>query len=214
MTNTPGTDTAAAVDAALDELLDQLDLQHNGDGADTFRGKGSGFDEFGLYGGHVLAQAVVAAQRTVEEGRLMNSVHAVFLRGGDGMAEVDYTVDRVRDGRAFCSRRAQAHQFDRLIFELMATFHVPETGKVDIECPLPDDAPPPESLPTYQECIAEVGPIFGEQWSYMTRPWNTGWPTRRGHRRGPRHAAASTTGSGPPGDCPTIRPSTKRSSRT
>ena len=175
MTDTPGTDTpatndTAAVKAALDELLDLLDLQHNGDRADTFRGKGSGFDEFGLYGGHVLAQAVVAAQRTVDAGRLMNSVHAVFLRGGDGMADVEYTVDRVRDGRAFCSRRVQAHQFDRLIFELMATFHVPETGKVDIECPVPDDAPPPESLPTFQECIAEVGPIFGEQWSYMTRP--------------------------------------------
>lgn len=163
-------DTDAAVDAALDELLDLLDLQHNGENTDNFRGKGSGFDEFGLYGGHVLAQAVVAAQRTVEEGRLMNSVHAVFLRGGDGMAEVDYTVDRVRDGRAFCTRRTQAHQFDRLIFELMATFHVPETGKVDIECPLPDEVASPETLPTYQECIAEVGPIFGEQWSYMTRP--------------------------------------------
>ena len=170
MTNTPTTNDTAAVNAAMDELLGQLDLQHDDEVADSFRGKGSGFDEFGLYGGHVLAQAVVAAQRTVDEGRLMNSVHAVFLRGGDGMAEVDYTVDRVRDGRAFCSRRAQAHQFDRLIFELMATFHVPETGKVDIECPLPDDAPPPESLPTFQECIAEVGPIFGEQWSYMTRP--------------------------------------------
>ncbi len=164
------TDTEAATDAALDELLDLLNLQPTGDSADTFRGKGSGFDEFGLYGGHVLAQAVVAAQRTVEESRLMNSVHAVFLRGGDGMTDVDYTVERVRDGRAFCSRRTQAHQFDRLIFELMATFHVPEIGKVVIERPMPDGVAQPESLPTFAECIAEVGPIFGEQWSYMTRP--------------------------------------------
>ena len=155
---------------SLDELLDLLDLQRDGDDADAFRGKESGFDDFGLYGGHVLAQAVVAAQRTVDDDRLMNSVHAVFLRGGDGMAPVDYTVDRVRDGRAFCTRRAQAHQFDRLIFELMATFHAPETGPVEIAGTLPEGLAPPESLPTYQECIAEVGPIFGEQWSYMTRP--------------------------------------------
>ncbi len=163
-------DTDAAVDEALDELLDLLDLQQNDDGSDTFRGKGSGFDEFGLYGGHVLAQAVVAAQRTVDDDRPMNSVHAVFLRGGDGLAEVDYRVDRVRDGRSFCTRRSQAFQSDRLIFELTATFHVPETGKVDIATPMPPEVPPPESLPTYQECIAAVGPIFGEQWSYMTRP--------------------------------------------
>ncbi|MCY3947987.1 MAG: thioesterase family protein [Acidimicrobiaceae bacterium] len=170
MTDTPGTDTDAAVEAALDELLDLLDVQQSDDGSDTFRGKGSGFDEFGLYGGHVLAQAVVAAQRTVDDDRPMNSVHAVFLRGGDGLAEVDYKVDRVRDGRAFCTRRSQAFQSDRLIFELTATFHVPETGKVDIQTPLPGNVPPPTSVPTFQECIAQVGPIFGEQWSYMTRP--------------------------------------------
>ncbi len=163
-------DTEAAVDEALDELLDLLDLQQNDNGSDTFRGKGSGFDEFGLYGGHVLAQAVVAAQRTVDDDRPMNSVHAVFLRGGDGLAEVDYRVDRVRDGRSFCTRRSQAFQSDRLIFELTATFHVPETGKVDIATPMSPEVPAPESLPTYQECIAQVGPIFGEQWSYMTRP--------------------------------------------
>ncbi|WP_419840903.1 acyl-CoA thioesterase [Candidatus Poriferisodalis sp.] len=165
---------ADATRAALEDLLDLLDLQRTDDDADTFRGKGSGFDEFGLYGGHVLAQAVVAAQRTTDrragQERLLNSVHAVFLRGGDGMADVDYTVERVRDGRAFCTRRTQAHQFDRLIFELMATFHVPETGRVSIDCPMPEGVAPPESLPTYQECIAQVGPIFGEQWSYMTRP--------------------------------------------
>lgn len=140
MKDTPATD----ITEALDELLELLDLQPSDTEPDAFRGKGSGFDDFGLYGGHVLGQAVVAAQRTVEEGRLMNSVHAVFLRGGDGMADVDYTVDRVRDGRAFCTRRAQAHQFDRLIFELMATFHVPEEGPVDIECPMPPDVAPPE----------------------------------------------------------------------
>ncbi len=182
-------DTEAAVDEALDELLDLLDLQQNDNGSDTFRGKGSGFDEFGLYGGHVLAQAVVAAQRTVDDDRPMNSVHAVFLRGGDGLAEVDYRVDRVRDGRSFCTRRSQAFQSDRLIFELTATFHVPETGKVDIATPMSPDVPPPTSVPTYQECIAQVGPIFGEQWSYMTRPvehrlvhapWAPSGPSPRG----------------------------------
>ena len=44
MTDTSATNSTGAVNAALDELLDQLDLQRNGDGADTFRGKGSGFD--------------------------------------------------------------------------------------------------------------------------------------------------------------------------
>lgn len=156
--------------SALEELLELLDLEQRDTTADVFTGKGSGYDDFGLYGGHMLGQATAAAHRTIEPGRLLNSVHAFFLRGGDGMATVDYEVEHVRDGRSFCTRRVQAHQHERLIFDLTASFHVPEDGRADIACDVPTDLAPPESLPTYQECIAEVGPIFGERWSYLTRP--------------------------------------------
>ncbi len=152
----------------VDELLDILDLAPAGH--DRFTGSGSGRVEFGLFGGHQLAQSVVAAQRSVEPGRLLHSVHAHFLRGGDGAAAVDYTVERVRDGRAFCTRRVTGEQSGKAIFQLTASFHVPEEGNGLISPSMPEGLAAPETLPSFADCIAEVGPIFGEEWSLHDRP--------------------------------------------
>ena len=72
----------------------------------TFTGPGSGHDEFGLFGGHQLAQAVIAAYRSVDAERRLNSIHAYFLRGGDGKQSVTYEVENIRDGR-FLSKKSE-----------------------------------------------------------------------------------------------------------
>src|SRR3546814_16103691 len=36
-----------------------------------------------IFGGQVIAQAMIAAARTVEAGKTVHSLHAYFLRGGD-----------------------------------------------------------------------------------------------------------------------------------
>ena len=153
---------------ALEDLLTILDLEEAGD--DLFVGAGSGHTDFGLYGGHQMGQSLAAAVRTVEEERRVHSLHCYFLRGGDGSATVDYEVDRVRDGRAFCTRRVTARQGGKEIFQLIASFHTPEEGIGELSPEPPAGLADPETLPTYAECIAEVGPIFGDEWSYWDRP--------------------------------------------
>ncbi|MCH2628234.1 MAG: thioesterase family protein [Acidimicrobiales bacterium] len=156
------------MDNPIDDLLAVLSLDEHSNS--TFTGPGSGHGEFGLFGGHQLAQAVIAAYRSVDAERRLNSLHAFFLRGGDGNQSVTYEVENIRDGRAFCQRRVNGIQNDKQIFDLTASFHTPESGSGEINPAWPQGVQPPESLPTFEECMEEVGPIFGEEWSEGARP--------------------------------------------
>jgi acyl-CoA thioesterase-2 len=74
----------------------------------------------------------------------VHSLHAYFIRPGDPSVPIVYTVDRVRDGRSFTTRRVSAIQHGRAIFTLSASFHRPELGPVHAD-PMPD-APRPETI--------------------------------------------------------------------
>ncbi len=113
------------MDNPIDDLLAVLSLDEHSNS--TFTGPGSGHGEFGLFGGHQLAQAVIAAYRSVDTERRLNSLHAFFLRGGDGNQSVTYEVENIRDGRAFCQRRVNVIQNVKQIFDLSASFHTPES---------------------------------------------------------------------------------------
>ena len=113
-------------------------------------GRGSGR----LFGGMVAAQSVMAAQMTVEEGRL-HSIHAYFLRGGSYDFPIRFVVDRIRDGRTYTTRRVVALQGGRAIFNLSASFTRPEEGaQHQLEMPAVAE---PESLPSWEELLAEMG---------------------------------------------------------
>src|SRR5205823_14642183 len=96
------------VTAALDELLDILDLEPIE--VNIFRGRSP--DEKGqrVFGGQVAGQALVAAGRTVAPDRFVHSLHAYFLRPGDPDVPILYDVDRLRDGKSFTTRRVVAIQ--------------------------------------------------------------------------------------------------------
>jgi len=81
-----------------------------------------------VYGGQVLGQALVAAQRTVEAARPVHSLHAYFILPGDPAAPIVYQTERTRDGRSFTTRRVVAIQHGRPIFNLTASFQVAEQG--------------------------------------------------------------------------------------
>lgn len=104
-----------------------------------------------VFGGQVFAQALVAARRTVEEGREAHSVHGYFLREGDFRAPIVYFVDRPRDGKSFTSRRVTAIQHGEAIFHLSASFHREEPG-LDHQVTMPG-VPDPESLTNDLELI-------------------------------------------------------------
>ena len=130
----------------LDELCSLLDLEEID--LNIFRGQNERGQLHRLFGGQVLAQALVAAGRTVEDV-LPHSLHGYFLRPGDPKLPVLYTVDRIRDGRSFTTRRVVGIQHGRAIFNMAASFHAPEAG-YDHQTAMPD-APDPESLPTWME---------------------------------------------------------------
>lgn len=112
--------------AALDSLLDLLDLEQIE--RDIFRGMSRSAVVPRVFGGQVAAQALVAAGRTVPADRGAHSLHAYFLRAGDPGAPIVYSVDRIRDGKSFTTRRVVAVQHGQPIFHLSASFQSYEEG--------------------------------------------------------------------------------------
>jgi len=140
--------------------LEQLDLN-------LFRGRSPRSRWQRVFGGQVIAQALVAAIRTVSE-RQPHSLHAYFILPGDPKVPIIYDVDRVRDGRSFTTRRVTARQHGHAIFSMLASFHVDEPSLTHQE-PMPDIAPP-EDLPGDIEARRHLLPAMpGPVRSYFER---------------------------------------------
>jgi acyl-CoA thioesterase-2 len=139
--------------AAMDELLSILDLErleHN-----LYRGRSPQVEWQRVFGGQTIAQALVAAQRTVEPDRFVHSLHGYFMRPGDIRVPIVYEVDRIRDGGSFTTRRVLALQHGQAIFSLEASFQVDEKG-LEHQFALPDDVPPPEGLQTQRQLLEKA----------------------------------------------------------
>jgi len=95
-------------------------------GGQTFRTSAAFGAGRRLFGGLIAAQALAAAGATVDSDRLPQSLHAYFIRGGKVGVDVEFTVERTRDGRSFNTRRVTASQDGAAIFEMLASFHRPE----------------------------------------------------------------------------------------
>jgi len=137
---------------ALDRLLGLLDLEQID--VNIFRGRSPDETVQRVFGGQVAGQALVAAGRTVPADRPVHSLHAYFIRPGDPAVPLVYTVDRVRDGRSFTTRRVTAVQHGRPIFTLSASFHKAEEGLMHA-MPMPQ-VPPPEDLRRNSERLEEA----------------------------------------------------------
>lgn len=127
---------------AVDDLLGLLDLEPIE--FNIYRGQNRDIGTGRIFGGQVLAQALVAAQRTVEEERAPHSLHGYFILPGDLSIPVVYFVDRLRDGRSFTTRRVTAIQHGRAIFNMAISFQVEEEG-AEHQAEMPD-VPDPETL--------------------------------------------------------------------
>ena len=103
-----------------------VELQPVGPGSGSFRTSKAFGAGPRLFGGLIAAQALAAAGATVDPGRLPQSLHAYFIRGGRVGVDVDYDVETTRDGRSFATRRVTASQEAVPIFEMLASFHRPE----------------------------------------------------------------------------------------
>lgn len=114
-------------DFSEEQFIERLNIERLD--RDIFRGRCHAGAPMRAFGGHVAAQALVAAGRTVDdELRAPHSLHAYFLRPGSTTDPIIYLVDRPRDGRTFATRRVQAVQYGETIFTMSASFARPETG--------------------------------------------------------------------------------------
>ena len=136
--------------SVLTELLDLLRLERIEQ--NLFRGQSQDLGWGRVFGGQVLGQALSAATQTVPTERRVHSVHAYFLRSGAADTPIVYTVDPIRDGRSFTTRRVVAIQNGKAIFNLAASFQTVEGG-LDHQDAAPT-VPPPEDLLS-QRAIAE-----------------------------------------------------------
>jgi len=132
---------AAPLDPRLSDLLKLLELEPLE--VNLFRGESRDIGSPQVFGGQVLGQALSAAYATIEE-RVVHSLHAYFLRRGDFNAPIVYQVDRSLDGHSFSNRRVVAIQHGAPIFNMAASFQIPEAG-FDHQIDMPD-VPPPEAL--------------------------------------------------------------------
>lgn len=146
------------MDETLSALIRQLDLEPLE--VNLFRGQSRDVGTPRVFGGQVIGQALVAAERTVD-GRVPHSLHAYFLLPGDVAAPIVYQVDRVRDGRSFSARRVQAIQHGRPILSMIASFQIPEAG-LEHAAPMPE-VPPPDALVPSAELnerwLSQAGPV-------------------------------------------------------
>jgi acyl-CoA thioesterase-2 len=163
--------SASAEDAAreaLATLLSLLDLEAIE--TNVFRGTSPKDRWQRVFGGQVLGQALVAAERTVE-GRLCHSLHGYFLRAGDPKLPILYEVDRSRDGLSFSARRVSAIQHGEPIFTMSASFEKPEQG-LEHQSVMPD-VPAPESLKSEHQWRMEILsdlPEHAHGWFLRARP--------------------------------------------
>jgi acyl-CoA thioesterase-2 len=147
------------------ELMDLLDLEEIEIG--LFRARQPDTQLQRVFGGQVLAQALIAAARTVPVSRVLHSLHAYFLLPGRIDIPIVYDVEAVRDGGSFSSRRAVARQGGKVIFYLSSSFHELEEGFEHLD-PVPGDVPSPEECPTLGEVMFKAS---GRPISFWEREW-------------------------------------------
>ena len=159
------------------DLRSILDLR--AEDVDAFVGVGPRYPWGGLYGGQIVAQALRAAALTVDSELYVHSLRAYFIRRGDHAEPVRYEVDRIRDGRSFCTRRVVALQEVGAILNLEASFQRPEESEDVRPIAPPADLPDPEELvsdswsPVFQRAFIppEYTPASGREGTGRAVAW-------------------------------------------
>ena len=152
------TDPATAA-RLVDELVALMQLEPLG--GDKFLAQSEDIGTPAVFGGQVLGQSLAAASLTVGADRPVHSMHAYFLLPGEH-APIEYSVDRVRDGRSFTTRHVVARQQERIIFEMSASFQTVDDG-VEHQFAMPTVVGP-EGLVSELDQRLALGDRLPERW--------------------------------------------------
>lgn len=153
-------------------FLAALDLTDTGARTeeDIFTGPSQWMPLGRVFGGQVLAQSLVAAQRTIAEDRSVHSMHGYFLRAGKVDLPITFSVDRIHDGRSFSTRRTQAYQDGVPILSMIASFQHEDVG-LEHQATMPSDLAGPESLPSVAESLGAIDHPVAQFWATQ-RPFD------------------------------------------
>lgn len=115
-----------------------------------------------FYGGQVLAQALKAAELTVD-GLNPHSLHAYFIRSGDETLPVEISVTRHFDGRTICNRQVSVNQAGKALFVMTLSFHAPAEA-YSHQARMPDVPSPEDLTPDHQfYATARQGALPGDR---------------------------------------------------
>jgi acyl-CoA thioesterase-2 len=158
------------MDSRLADLQQQFELERLE--VNLFRGQSRDTGSPQVFGGQVLGQALKAASATIDDGRLVHSLHAYFMRRGDFTKPIVYSVDRSRDGGSFSTRRVLAIQNGEQIFICSASFQTPEPG-LEYQASMPRVPTPEELAPFAKPPAAELEklPEKLRRWLEIERPF-------------------------------------------
>lgn len=160
--------------ADFDELLTILELSPVG--TDVFAGRHPRKNPVRTFGGQLMAQAFVAASRTLTHDLPPSALSVHFIAGGDPSADIEFHVVRLRDERRFANRRVDAMQGDTLLATALVSYLSGGHG-FEHNSAMPD-VPAPESLPTIDDLLVgyeKVVPHFVSalrpiEWRYTNDP--------------------------------------------
>ena len=152
--------TAPPAPDPMDRLLAALELSPAGE--DTFTGPSLHRPGGRVFGGQVLAQALLAAGRTVPAGRLPHSLHGYFLRPGDVEHPITFAVERMRDGRSFSARRTHAIQGGQPILSMITSFQDEQKGLEHFD-PMPA-VPAPSEVGSTHDVLGPVDHPLARFW--------------------------------------------------
>jgi acyl-CoA thioesterase-2 len=152
------TDPATAA-RLVDELVALMQLEPLG--GDKFLAQSEDIGTPAVFGGLGLGPARAAPRPPGAPPRPVHSMHAYFLLPGEH-APIEYSVDRVRDGRSFTTRHVVARQQERIIFEMSASFQTVDDGvEHQFEMPAVEG---PEGLVSELDQRIALGDRLPERW--------------------------------------------------
>ena len=158
----------------LDELLAILEVAPVGD--DVFTGRHPRKNPIRTFGGQLMAQAFVAATRTLVDDLPPSALSVHFIAGGDPSADIEFHVVRLRDEKRFANRRVDAMQGGVLLASALVSYLSAGKG-LEHSFPAPDVAEP-DTLPTIDEVLVgyeRIVPGFVDalrpiEWRYANDP--------------------------------------------
>jgi len=162
----PNDPSSPSAPARVEGLIDLLTVETLD--TDLYRGIPLPGGKGRVYGGQVVAQALQAAQLTVE-GRRCHSLHCYFMRPGEEGRPIIYRVARDHDGRTFATRRVIASQGGEPILNMLLSFQVPEEG-FEHQDTMPDIAPPEDLVSEAELWRANAHMVPDHLKSYVLRP--------------------------------------------